>query len=45
MTCASASLKSEWQKCVSENIQRLAAQFKDVNSNKERFELAKKVLQ
>ena len=41
---SSPNLKSEWRKCVSENIQTLAARFKDVNSDKERVELARKIL-
>ena len=44
MTSEEQSLKLDWRKCVSENIQNLTARFKDVKSDKERLELAKDIL-
>ncbi|CAB3991288.1 SET and MYND domain-containing 4-like, partial [Paramuricea clavata] len=38
------NLKSEWRKSVSENIKSLAARFNDINSDKKRLELARKIL-
>jgi hypothetical protein len=38
------NLKSEWRKSVSENIKSLAARFNDINSDKRRLELARKIL-
>ena len=44
MTWPSSNLKSEWRKCVSENIRSLSARFKDVTSNKKRLDLAGSIL-
>ena len=44
MTSPSSNLKSEWRKCVSENIRSLSTRFKDVNSDKGRLELAGSIL-